>query len=76
MTQKEYLEYGKQYVEIKSTIEQWKFGIAVEKKFPKSKFKIFSKWMNYVNYSQSHIKRNQTNKELLDRLEKMLSSKE
>lgn len=75
MTKKEYLEYGKEYLTLKSSIEQWKFGISLEKKFPKAKFKIFEKWMNYVNQSESHIKRQQTKEYYLNRLEYMLSAK-
>lgn len=75
MTKQEYLDYGKQYLELKSITEQWKFGISIEKKFPKAKFLIFNKWMNFVNYSESHIKRQQSKSYYLERLESMLTSK-
>jgi hypothetical protein len=75
MTKKEYLEYGKEYLTLKSSIEQWKFGISLEKKFPKAKFKIFEKWMKDVNSHESHIKTMQSNEFYMKRLEMWLSKK-
>jgi hypothetical protein len=75
MTKQDYLDYGKEYLTLKSSIEQWKFGISIEKKFPKAKFKIFEKWMIFVNQSESNTKRQQTKAYYLDRLEYMLSAK-
>jgi len=75
MTKKEYLDYGKKYLN-STTKQKLEFYDFYLKNFPVAKQKVFTKWLDDVNRHKSHIKTSQEpDKYHLDRLEKWLNGK-
>ena len=71
-TKEDYLNIGKDYLKLKTTLDQWKFGLELEKKIPKAKFRIFDAWINTVNDMESHRNTKEDDQFYINFLSRML----
>lgn len=67
------LKLAEKYLELKDTMEKWKYLKTVEAKVSKANFKTFLFWQSDVERHESHKASMQTKKWYLDRLTFFLS---